>query len=184
MVGLGNCPQPLPDVAGSALVECYLTMTMHIKAIHLALFHFERAQFHGQLVDAVFAKGRAGLLQWAGGAGGCFGCAHRGSEIHDGLVIGRSLVGRQIVLCHRGKQLLALRGVDGLAEAKIAGENTIEVAVDGSMRLMEGHAGDGSRRIVAHAFQPAQVGIVIGECALLDDLLGGMMQVPRTRIIA
>ena len=54
---------------------------------------------------------------------------------------------------HRRKDFLALGGIDGGVDAKVTGEDTIDIAINHGSRQVEGDAPNGSSGIVANALQ-------------------------------
>ena len=100
-----------------------------------------------------------------------------GSEVHDGLVVGSGLAGRQQLLGQQGELFLSLGGVDGRVYAVVAGQHAINIAVDDGMGQVESHRGDGRSRIVAHALQLAYLFVGVRKAASLGYLLGGCMQI-------
>ena len=82
------------------------------------------------------------------------------------------------------EKLFALGGVDGGVDAEVAGEDTIDVAIDNGSGEAEGDAPDGGSGIVAHALEFPDVIKGVREMAEGDDLPGSVVEVAGTAVVA
>ena len=82
------------------------------------------------------------------------------------------------------KFLFAFGGVDGGVDAEVAGEDTIDVAIDDGSGEAEGDTPDGSSGIVAYALESPDVIEGVREMAEGDDLPGSVVEVAGTAVVA
>jgi hypothetical protein len=82
------------------------------------------------------------------------------------------------------EKLFALGGVDGGVDAEVAGEDTIDIAIDDGSGEAEGDAPDGGSGIVAYALEFPDFFEGVREMAEGDDLLGGVVEVAGSAVIA
>ena len=66
----------------------------------------------------------------------------------------------------------------------MAGEDTIDVAVDDGGRQSEGKAADSSSGVVANALEGAQAFNGGGKTATCNHLLGGRVEIARPAVVA
>ena len=82
-----------------------------------------------------------------------------------------------------GEGLFAFGGVDGGVDAEMAGEDTVNIAIDHCCRQSEGDAPDGCCRIVAHTLQLPDLLDGVREMAEGHNLFGGIMQIAGPTVI-
>ena len=137
-------------------------ITFYIYVRKVALGYLERFEFYREFGHAVFAESDAGFDERTKHAVGRGWGTLDGTEVHDGLIIlrgrrkdnrGWRLARRESFLGHGGEEFFALGGVDGGIDAEVAGEHTINVAIDHCCRDAKGKAGDGRGGVITHAFQ-------------------------------
>ena len=93
-------------------------------------------------------------------------------------------VNRQEGLSEGLEEFFAFGGINGGIDAKVTGEDTVDIAIDDSSRQTEGDAPDGSSGIVAHALEFPDFIEGVREMTKGDNLFGGIVEVAGTTVIA
>ena len=83
-----------------------------------------------------------------------------------------------------GKGLFALGGVDGGVDAEVAGEDSIDIAINDGSGEAEGDASDGGSGIVAYALEFPDLIEGVREMAEGNDLLGGVVEITGSAVVA
>ena len=135
--------------------------------------------------DGVLAAGGATFADRAGEAHRRFGKADCGAEFHHGLIEIAGALGVDEVFGGAAEFTAAGYAGDGLV-AEVAGEDALDVAVDGSDRLAKSDRGNGCGGVNADAGKTAEGGGGGWNLALVfgDDGAGGLMQGARAAVVA
>ena len=163
-------PQTLPNVASRAAANGYFSVHANVDVLQMPRFDGEFFQFHWQCVHRMGVERLAGIGNGATIARRTFGRALRGTEVHDGLVVGSGLRFGQQFLRQCGKFFFPLGGIDGRADAEVTAQHSARPSIP--------------PRGKKNSFEHLDAVERGGETAQFLDLLGCGVQVSGTAVVA
>ena len=176
--------EPLPNVTRRTAMQPNAFRRFHIKIDEMALLDLRAPRLEGKILLSVSRKSHTGIGKRTDGTVRRRDGALQRTEIHQTLIVVRSMGRRQQVLGEFGKVFLSLRGVNGDVYAKEAGENAIDIAVHHCHGKFEGKGTDGGGCVVSNAGQFAHLFKGSRETAAGSDETCCFQQIPSPTVIA